>query len=736
MTQEEQLSRQVGIQSNSGGDININSPVTIAGRDVVHHHYPSSNPEQMRNRQTLLDRVHLIWIEGVLESSLAGATFIPLGLYERPDLIENPWISVVQEAKQAEHLVPSGTSITQVYDEAKSGLLLLGKPGSGKTTLLLQLARDLLDRADLDEIHPMPVVFNLSTWAEKRQSLSEWLIAELDTRYQIQRNVGKVWVDTGQVLPLLDGLDEVAEEYRATCIDAINAFRKKQGTVPVVIGSRLAEYTAQASKIVVRKAVIVQPLTLQQVHEYLEKAEGQFGDLQAMLDDDPEFQEFARNPLMLRIMKLAYEGKPVHLARNASPEEWRRQIFTDYVKRMFQRRRAETRYSAEQTKYWLIWLAKQMKQRDQTAFYLERLQLDWLANSRSCEIYTSLAFGLLSFPVAASTYGLEFGNFLNGACVGLLTAMIAFFFVWSIETDIRVGTLFPSKSRRNPITRARKSSRLATFLTSLLGERAGFAFLSGLLNALLIEFLLGPFYAPTDGLYLAAFLVMVGKFTKEIQPAERLVWSWKSVQDHAVSSLLLGLGIGLLVGFFDALPYFQQLSVFLTTLYFWLSFGCALGVIIMLMRGFTSSILDTKQVIKPNQGIRNSLSNSLRLGPPSGLLLGVVAFFFFSFVIHNVFRVGYLSQLPQNADIAFGADGAVAVSYLFWLINGGFACVQHLVLRVLLWRTGCTPWRYPRFLDYAHERTLLRKVGGGCVFIHELLLDYFANLGMEEDMSY
>jgi hypothetical protein len=38
------------------------------------------------------------------------------------------------------------------------------------------------------------------------------------------------------------------------------------------------------------------------------------------------------------------------------------------------------------------------------------------------------------------------------------------------------------------------------------------------------------------------------------------------------------------------------------------------------------------------------------------------------------------------------------------------------------------PWNYPRFLDYAAERILLRKVGGGYIFTHRLLLDYMATL--------
>ena len=62
-------------------------------------------------------------------------------------------------------------------------LLILGAPGSGKTTLLLELARDLLDRAVRDPTHPIPVVFPLSTWAESRRPLAEWLVEELYQRY-------------------------------------------------------------------------------------------------------------------------------------------------------------------------------------------------------------------------------------------------------------------------------------------------------------------------------------------------------------------------------------------------------------------------------------------------------------------------------------------------------------------------------------------------------------------------
>ncbi len=40
---------------------------------------------------------------------------------------------------------------------------------------------------------------------------------------------------------------------------------------------------------------------------------------------------------------------------------------------------------------------------------------------------------------------------------------------------------------------------------------------------------------------------------------------------------------------------------------------------------------------------------------------------------------------------------------------------------------GHTPPDYARFLDYATERIFLRKVGGEYIFVHRLLLEYFAD---------
>ena len=50
------------------------------------------------------------------------------------------------------------------------------------------------------------MVFPLSSWAAQRRPLADWLVDELQQRYDVPRKIGQVWVDADQVLPLLDGL--------------------------------------------------------------------------------------------------------------------------------------------------------------------------------------------------------------------------------------------------------------------------------------------------------------------------------------------------------------------------------------------------------------------------------------------------------------------------------------------------------------------------------------------------
>src|SRR3954470_18640830 len=96
----------------------------------------------------MLAKVRRDWIDGYLKHSLDNLARLELGLEENPNAVSRPWDVIVQQPDRAPRRLPSGQTMGAVFDELGQALLILGAPGAGKTTLLLELARDLLDRAE------------------------------------------------------------------------------------------------------------------------------------------------------------------------------------------------------------------------------------------------------------------------------------------------------------------------------------------------------------------------------------------------------------------------------------------------------------------------------------------------------------------------------------------------------------------------------------------------------------
>jgi hypothetical protein len=368
----------------------------------------------------MLDKVHNIWIREFLEHSLAQEERLTLGLTATQEAVERPMDVLVQRPGQAERPLPPGDPIISEYDAMSGSLLILGAPEAGKTTLLLELLRDLLQRAQGDAAHPIPVVFPLTTWAESRAPLAEWLVDELRKRYEVPSRLARAWVETEQIIPLLDGLDEVAADHRAACVDAINAFRQDEGLLPLVVCSRTADYEAIDKRLRLPGAIRIEPLTHEQVQRHLARGGPRLDAIHQALKDDPELWELLDTPLMLSIFILAYADQPPTMPQHqADLEVRRRQVFATYVEQMFYRRRAEVLYTPEQTQHWLTWLATQMTRSGLTIFYIEWLQLVWLPNrcqQRLIQVGRSIIVGLVFGLLVGLDDGLVFG--LNGGLLG------------------------------------------------------------------------------------------------------------------------------------------------------------------------------------------------------------------------------------------------------------------------------------------------------------------------------
>jgi serine/threonine protein kinase len=335
---------------------------------------------QEQNRKRMLQRLRRTY-EELFAQSLHGVTQMEPKLADKPGAVQNAATLLFQTSTRPEQILPLGTSILHVYDKATQELLILGAPGAGKSTLLVELAWQLVARADADETHPLPVIVPLSSWAVKRLPLQIWLAEQVALLYDIPLALAQRWISSDQLLPLLDGLDEMEDDARPACVAEINAYHHDHLRLPVVVCSRQAEYeeATRRQRLTLQNAVVVQPLTHEHVQAYLAQGGEPSAALRHVLATNPALAEVATTPLMVHVLILTYQDTSVQQL-STQYEQLQQQIWTDYLARMVERKGNAIRYPLRQTRAWLEWLAQQMRTRNQTVFYLEHLQPDWLAD--------------------------------------------------------------------------------------------------------------------------------------------------------------------------------------------------------------------------------------------------------------------------------------------------------------------------------------------------------------------
>lgn len=428
------------------GDNNV-----LAGTVVVQNTPSEKRPSLER---TLLDQVTKE-VSYRQEHSLHNQVFIELGKTQAPEQVSCPWAMEIKVGKQKPEPIPDGQTITQVFErrDIAGKLLILGHPGAGKTTTMLALAKDLVAQAQQDPQQPIPVLFNLSSWRDNKQSIAQWLVKELREKYRVRESLGQTLLDNKKLLPLLDGLDELAAGRQETCAKAINRWlESEQGLGQLVVCSRVQEYTTYKTVLALNGTICLLPLKIPQIEQYLQQT-GKL-DLWPVVSGDKTILEMVRVPLWLSVLTLARDQLDLVKWRGLVTDQERLTLLLDaYVssrlhsplESKFYRSKEAPKNTdmwrwlwwqiqlqaptAKQTRRWLVWLAQHIEQDE---FLIEQMQPS-LLNNQSEKWLMRLIWGLLWGLIVGLVIGLIV-SLLWGVVVGLIVGLI-----WGISVGLIGG---------------------------------------------------------------------------------------------------------------------------------------------------------------------------------------------------------------------------------------------------------------------------------------------------------
>lgn len=568
------------------------------------------------------------------------------------------------------------------HKDVKGRLLILGDAGSGKTNELLTLADDLLYKcSSVDE--PIPVIFELSEWTEKFE-FEEWLGQQLLENYQVPLTVSEIWIRNSQLLPLLDGLDELRrieeesitpedvdrlrKDKQVKCVEAINDFLAGHRFTKLVVCCRNNEYeslNAEREFGNFKGEIYLKPLENQQIEDYLVK-DLQKGWLWNELQSQPQLLDLVKSPLFLMMLVVAYSQ------RERQPIRSEKELVEAYITAQLRKSRRSKHYSDKKARHYLGWLATRLESFGQAEFLIERLQPYWFERKSFIQEYriilclmAGFCFGIPCLLITSFRYGLFLGISLS-IFLGLWIAICS---VFMTQFDF-----FMNIVPRESISISWHSIRMDT----------------------------------KDLIYQAPSLLMFTLFLSFVywvfEPIREMQYE---LDTHDFFDINLWL--------YAIQQIAKKAGVFMLTCVYGFTMIAIILIFLAFLRGIRLNALNAFERDRPNQGIITSLKN----GSSSMILFTALAMLF-----AYVFK--FVSEQKVFSSIFFDPLSIILWAILIGLFFGLSTSLKHISLRIILWRYGFSPWDYEKFLEHASEYRFVQRVGGRYRFAHDLLRKQFA----------
>lgn len=408
-----------------------------------------SAERRARERRQALARVTAA-IQSALDRSLGSIPQLTLLTEARPDLVPQPNAlpdapPLHEDGKPKEHKEP----IAEIFDSTGQALLLLGPGGSGKSVMLAQLCQHLCQRAAEEDDTVVPVLVNLTSWADEHRSFEQWLIEAIVNTYPgIGPNLARELVQDRALILLLDGLDEIpAVRHRERALREIDSFLT-EGPCPVAIACRTEDFQGLKAPGAITYAVEIRRPTREQAKAFLTRLGTPAAyAVRDVSPDDRSWWTMMRSAIMLGLVaRVSAADANAELVSEGSPSARRRHIISVYVDTLL-RRRAGRRggFAPEQGRRWLAWLATWMTRHNSTEFYVDRLPAAWIKDIGDIRTIKpkqpSMDAGLI---VMAATYLL----YLKGEAIEIAAVLIS---IMAVTLAVTINTGAHHSSTDKPI---------------------------------------------------------------------------------------------------------------------------------------------------------------------------------------------------------------------------------------------------------------------------------------------
>jgi transcriptional regulator with XRE-family HTH domain len=610
---------------------------------------------------------------------------LPVRWGQAPAELIDSWANIrmakVGEPVRPVDLVGHLDQIVPVYQRIPSGrLVVLGRAGSGKTILTMRFVLGLLDVSRPGD--PVPVIFSVGSWNPGTTALRDWLIEQLLRDHPglgapgpAGATLAAALVETGRILPVLDGFDEIAGGLHQAALAALNAT-----TLPLLVTSRVDEYRAAVESTDVLTsagAVVLTDLTATDLADYLPRTTRRRGTggtvwepVLAEVRDHPDGDLAAvlTTPLMVGLARTIYSDTPDHdpadlldTTRFGTREAIERHLLGSFVPTVYRRQPGAVQHLGR-VEHWLGFLAHHLDRlgtHDLAWWQLGNRMPGWLRM-----VVSGLVLGIAAGLPAALVIGLIHTVGVGTSGTGL---------VGGLSAALAAGPL----------------EGLAVSMTVGLAHGASLAFR-------------GTVFEPS-------------RVRIQLRAARR---SRSTVLRRLAVGLAVGVGLGVgltvagelgatfwIVGRIGDTPP--------ALLLFGLVFGLVWGVVWGVMAAFEAPV-DISSAASPmdllNTNRRTVAIQSLMFGSVSCLGYAVTVG-----VLHGP-RLGLVYGLSYGLvlGLAISLGAASLTAWGTWMV---FA-------RVWLPVNGRLPWSLPEFLEDAYRRGVLRRSGAVYQFRHARLQDH------------